>query len=89
LPVAERIVQAVWTVGRERWPNTPVTASVGLTMARADDDVASLLRRADAEAYAAKRAGGNRVIVSVVPQATRSGVVPSIDLAPERKLGRR
>ncbi|MFT3928146.1 MAG: hypothetical protein QM778_36800 [Myxococcales bacterium] len=66
-------------VGKERWSQTPVTASVGLTMARADDDVASLLRRADAEAYAAKRAGGNRVIVSIPPQLERSGVMVNVE----------
>jgi hypothetical protein len=75
-------------VANERWPSAPVTACFGLTMARADDDVASLLRRADAEAYAAKRAGGNRVIVSVVPQVSRSGVVPSVD-SPKHRVGRR
>jgi diguanylate cyclase (GGDEF)-like protein len=90
LPVAERVVQAVGRVGLERWPTAPVTASVGLTMARGDDDVASLLRRADAEAYAAKRAGGNRVIVSILPQVSRSGVIPSVvDESGERRAGRR
>ncbi len=61
LPVAERVVAAVQRVGRERWPSTPVTASIGVAISRADDDVAALLRRADAQAYTAKRAGGNRV----------------------------
>ena len=56
---------AVSAVGRERWPTTPVTASIGVTVSRADDDVASLLRRADTQAYAAKRAGGDRVALSV------------------------
>jgi diguanylate cyclase (GGDEF)-like protein len=79
LPVAERIVEAVARVGSERWSRTPVTASVGLTMARSDDDVASLLRRADAEAYAAKRAGGNRVVVSLPPQLERSGVMVNVE----------
>lgn len=78
LPVAERIVQAVARVGCERWSHTPVTASVGLTMARSDDDVASLLRRADAEAYSAKRAGGNRVVVSLPPQLEQSGVMTHV-----------
>jgi diguanylate cyclase (GGDEF)-like protein len=86
LPVAERIVVAVARVGSERWSRTPVTASVGLTMARSDDDVASLLRRADAEAYAAKRAGGNRVVVSLPPQLERSGVMVNVE-APEARPG--
>ncbi|MDB4986214.1 MAG: hypothetical protein JWN04_1392 [Myxococcaceae bacterium] len=64
LPVAERVVTAVGIVGRERWPSVPVTASVGVAISRVGDDVATLLRRADAQAYAAKRAGGNRVAVS-------------------------
>ena len=46
-----------------RWPATPVTASVGIALSRLDDDLGSLLRRADAEAYAAKRAGGNRISI--------------------------
>jgi diguanylate cyclase len=80
LAVAERVVQAVARIAAERWASTPVTASVGLTMARPDDDVASLLRRADAEAYAAKRAGGHRVSASIEPQrVSHSGVRASVD----------
>lgn len=75
LPVAERIVAAIARVGRERWADCPVTASIGLTVATPDDDVATLLRRADADAYAAKRAGGHRVSVSMRVPATPSGVV--------------
>lgn len=60
IPVAERVVAAVHGLGRQRWPNTPVTASVGVVLARAGEDVAALLRRADTEAYKAKRAGGDR-----------------------------
>jgi diguanylate cyclase (GGDEF)-like protein len=75
LPVAERIVAAIARVGRERWADSPVTASIGLTVAAADDDIATLLRRADAEGYAAKRAGGNRVSMSMQVHAAPSGVV--------------
>jgi diguanylate cyclase (GGDEF)-like protein len=75
LPVAERIVAAVSRVGRERWADSPVTASIGLTVALAEDDVATLLRRADAQAYAAKRAGGDRVSMSMRVPAAPSGVV--------------
>jgi diguanylate cyclase (GGDEF)-like protein len=75
LPVAERIVTAVSRVGRERWADCPVTASIGLTVATAEDDVATLLRRADAQAYAAKRAGGDRVSMSMRVPAAPSGVV--------------
>ena len=61
LLVAQRVVASVHKVGRSRWPTTPVTASVGVAFARPDDDVTALLRRADIQAYAAKRAGGDRV----------------------------
>lgn len=64
LPVAERVVLAIAKVGRERWASTPVTASIGVAISRRDDEVASLLRRADAQAYMAKRAGGNRVALA-------------------------
>jgi diguanylate cyclase (GGDEF)-like protein len=89
LPVAERVVEAIARVARDRWAATPVTASVGLTMARPDDDVGSLLRRADGEAYAAKRAGGNRVVVSLPPERAKSGVVTSVDTAERRAGGSR
>jgi diguanylate cyclase (GGDEF)-like protein len=39
-----------------------VTASVGLAVATGTDTVASLLRRADENAYRAKQGGGNRVV---------------------------
>jgi diguanylate cyclase (GGDEF)-like protein len=64
LPVAERVVAAIAQVGRSRWAATPVTASVGVGIGRPGDDAASILRRADELAYAAKRAGGNRVALA-------------------------
>ncbi len=88
LAVAERVVQAVARVASERWSRTPVTASVGLTMAVADDDVASLLRRADGEAYTAKRAGGNRVIISLQPQLEQSGVMAHVETRATTPIGR-
>ncbi|HEX5656796.1 MAG TPA: GGDEF domain-containing protein [Polyangiales bacterium] len=66
LPVAERVVTAIAKVGRSRWPSTPVTASVGVGICRPGDDVASILRRADTQAYVAKRAGGDRVALADV-----------------------
>jgi diguanylate cyclase (GGDEF)-like protein len=66
LPVAERVVTAIAKVGRSRWPTTPVTASVGVGICRPGDDVASILRRADSQAYVAKRAGGDRVALADV-----------------------
>jgi diguanylate cyclase (GGDEF)-like protein len=69
LPVAERVVAAVAVVGQTRWPTAPVTASVGVAICRVGDDIATLLRRADAQAYAAKRAGGDRVCLASEEQA--------------------
>jgi diguanylate cyclase (GGDEF)-like protein len=73
LPVAERVVAAVQRVGRERWPSTPVTASIGIAVSRSDDDVAALLRRADQQAYTAKRAGGNRAALAIEYQKASAG----------------
>ena len=82
VPTAERIIDAVAKVGAERGHDTPVTASIGLTMANASDDVTTLLRRADVEAYTAKRAGGNRLSLSLrALLGPASGVVNS----PERR----
>jgi diguanylate cyclase (GGDEF)-like protein len=80
VPVAERVVAAIGKVGRSRWPTTPVTASVGVGICRPGDDVASILRRADGQAYAAKRAGGNRVALALTDaldsgELTRSALV--------------
>lgn len=85
IPAAERIVEAIGRVGRERWAATPVTASIGLTMAATDDDVTSLLRRADGEAYAAKRAGGHRLSMSSRLATASSGIVGSTE---RRRAGR-
>lgn len=78
--VAERILTAVARVSRERWPETPVSASLGLTLAHPEDDVTALLRRADMQAYAAKRAGGGQLRMNV-HRVVDSGVVKS----PERR----
>ena len=75
IPAAERIVSAVARVGSERTMDRPVTASIGLTMAKPDDDVGTLLRRADSEAYTAKRAGGHQVSAAITLNASTSGVV--------------
>lgn len=74
LPVAERVAAAVYELACERWSVTPVTASIGVALCRPDDDVAALLRRADEQAYAAKRAGGNRVAWAESQRAPASPV---------------
>ena len=61
--VAERIGVSVKDVGERFAEEARVTASIGLAVAREDDGVASLLRRADENAYRAKQAGGDRVAV--------------------------
>jgi diguanylate cyclase (GGDEF)-like protein len=58
---AQRIADAVREAGRRASTAHPVTASVGLAFADREDTVATLLRRADQNAYRAKRDGGDRV----------------------------
>jgi diguanylate cyclase (GGDEF)-like protein len=60
--VAERITTGVRSVGARFDASRPITASVGLTIGRPDDGAASILRRADENAYRAKRDGGDRVV---------------------------
>ena len=55
--LAERLRDAVAAAGRGHG----VTASVGIAVVRATDDINELLHRADAAMYRAKTAGGNRV----------------------------
>ncbi len=62
--VADRITSAVHAVGMKFDAERPVTASVGVAIAHADDGLASIIRRADENAYRAKKNGGNRVIES-------------------------
>ena len=67
LIVAERLVTTLRHVGTEADPKRPVTASIGLSLARPDDDVTILLNSADDAAYRAKQAGGDRFLVATHP----------------------
>jgi diguanylate cyclase (GGDEF)-like protein len=60
--VAERVAEAVRATGSRFDAKHPVTASLGLAIAETSDTVASLLRRADENAYRAKQGGGDRVV---------------------------
>jgi diguanylate cyclase (GGDEF)-like protein len=62
MAVAERVTKSVRDVSAKFAPTHPVTASVGLALAEPSDTVAALLRRADENAYRAKRNGGDRVV---------------------------
>jgi len=75
-PIAERMVHAIHRASRETYPDCRVTASAGLAFAAIADEPGDLLRRADAEAYAAKRAGGDRVRAG--ERRSASGVVPAL-----------
>lgn len=63
---AERLVTRLRDVGAAFSPQRPITASVGLAMARPGEDAATLLRRADRETYRAKREGGDRVAIASI-----------------------
>ncbi len=61
--VSDRLVKNIAEAARRQEADHPVTASVGLAVARHDDRVATIIRRADALCYEAKQAGGDRVEV--------------------------
>ncbi|MGB5810729.1 MAG: GGDEF domain-containing protein [Polyangiales bacterium] len=56
-----RFVTAIREVGLKFDSDRPVTASAGLSIARPGDDIATVLKRADDFAFAAKGKGGNRL----------------------------
>jgi len=62
--VAERLVTALREIGTTFDAEHAVTASIGLALAHGDDEAGDLLRRADENGYEAKRAGGDRLVVS-------------------------
>lgn len=70
---AARLVDAIREVGLRFDPDRPVTASVGLAIARMDDDAHGLLERADRASYQAKSEGGNRVALESMAPPSRLG----------------
>ncbi|MCH2092389.1 MAG: GGDEF domain-containing protein [Pseudoxanthomonas sp.] len=83
LPAALRIAEQVGARIRRDCANVEgvavaVTASIGAAQARDGDSVASLIARADQAMYAAKRAGGDRVMAEDAPER-----VPESTEAPE------
>lgn len=60
LNVADRIVDAIRRVGSAPGRAAPVTASLGLSVARSGDTPSLLIARADEWAYVAKQAGGDQ-----------------------------
>jgi diguanylate cyclase (GGDEF)-like protein len=61
--VSERLVEAVRRVGHASDPERPVTASIGVALARPGDASRALIARADELAYRAKQGGGDRAAV--------------------------
>jgi diguanylate cyclase (GGDEF)-like protein len=68
---AERIRQQIAALSPPSLP-TAVTVSIGLADRTPDDDVATLVQRADAAMYDAKEAGRNRVAVATESSAPDS-----------------
>lgn len=60
--VAGRVVTTVREAGEAFDPERPVTTSAGVARAMPGDEPLELLRRADERAYAAKAAGGDRIV---------------------------
>ena len=60
--VSARMLDQAREAARRVCPQIPVSASIGTTALRPTDDAAETLRRVDEQLYAAKRAGGDRVL---------------------------
>lgn len=67
--MAERFREGVMSIDTRRWlPERRITVSIGLTLSRAQGDTPStMLQRADAALYDAKRAGRNCVKAQLPP----------------------
>jgi diguanylate cyclase (GGDEF)-like protein len=64
LHAGARIIDGARNAARAVCHAIPVSASVGTTLVRPDDDPSEIIRRVDEQLYAAKRAGGDRVVTS-------------------------
>jgi diguanylate cyclase (GGDEF)-like protein len=62
--VGARIIDQARDAARSVCHAIPVSASIGTTLVRANDDPAEIIRRVDEQLYAAKRAGGDRMVSS-------------------------
>ncbi|MET0104962.1 MAG: GGDEF domain-containing protein [Sedimenticola sp.] len=61
----ERLRRAIEKIGRlleRRFPDHPLTVSIGVAVLEEGDDAPSLLGRADEALYRAKQSGRNRVV---------------------------
>jgi diguanylate cyclase (GGDEF)-like protein len=79
--VAERVVRTVREIGTEADPVRPITVSVGVAMARIEDDVTIVLNQADEAAYAAKQEGGDRYRVASAPAVSEISALASTSRA--------
>ena len=69
--LADQLRESVMTIDTRRWlADRRITVSIGLTLSRAGDNPSSMLQRADAALYEAKRGGRNCVRVQLAPAET-------------------
>jgi diguanylate cyclase (GGDEF)-like protein len=77
LNVTERLNQAVHNLGNVTG-SMPLTLSIGITEAVADDDVCTLIARADKALYQAKSDGRNcRRVITADPESERTEGIPA------------
>jgi diguanylate cyclase (GGDEF)-like protein len=70
LALAERLREEVSTIDTRRWlADRKITVSIGLTLSKSEDTPSTMLQRADAALYDAKRAGRNCVKVRLAAEA--------------------
>lgn len=77
LIVARRLITRIHDAAAKVAPTRPVTASIGIALARADHDVTILFNLADDAAYLAKQAGGNRFSLAPIPEGSDEAAMDS------------